>query len=224
MLAPSYKTALILVLCNLFSRRAISIRPGELRLAFVHALGSGLLTTLGFFWSSVFGIIFGFLVSAIVQVVLTPATMHRYLGPNLKGVLAGAGFGIISSSCSYGSAAAARGFYQKGADVRSIFSFLVASTNMNVAILIYRKSFPERVTWTFVALFVVGAMLAGGIMELAIGSAGSVSTGSMTFSDRFTLILNLIGIAAVVTVALAAARARAATRRATSTGTPSVHG
>lgn len=418
----------------------------------LHGLVAGLLTTLQFLWDSLFGLIFGFLVSAIVQVALTPATMHRYLGPNLKGILAGAGFGIISSSCSYGSAAAARGFYQKGADVRSIFSFLVASTNMNVAILIlfwallgwkfafaeffggiiiiavvtlgftllfkpqelerlrterpapkaartseafvkecpvcgmegerpyavefhgrtylccgpkhqadfrndparyvgagdatstpgtaitatgwralrhaetwaeiaatavndvrmlrtelivgyliagfaaalipktwlsealhavgavpvigyvlllavglaiavitfvcsmgnvpvarflasagiplgantsfiygdllvpplvaiYRKSFPERVTWTFVALFAVGAMLAGGIMELAIGSAlGGVSMGSMTINDRFTLISNLIGIAAAIAVALAAARARGRTRR------PSPHG
>lgn len=417
-------------------------------MTFLHAIGSGLLTTLGFLWDSIFGLIFGFLVSAIVQVVLTPATMHRYLGPNLKGILAGAGFGIISSSCSYGSAAAARGFYQKGADVRSIFSFLVASTNMNVAILIlfwsllgwkfafaeffggiiiivvvtlgftvlfrphelerlrvehpapmmagtreaivkecpvcgmegerravdfeartywccgakhetdfrddplryvgtpdvtsppgtatgatglgslrhtetwaeiaatavndvrmlrtelivgyliagfaaalipplwlsvalhavgnvpvigyvlllavglaiavltfvcsmgnvpvarflasagiplganttfiygdllvpplvaiYRKSFPERVTWTFVTLFAVGAMLAGGVMELAIGGAfGGVSMGSMAINERFTLISNLIGIAAVVAIAFAAARARATQRPAT---------
>jgi uncharacterized membrane protein YraQ (UPF0718 family) len=101
-------------------------------LALLHAIGSGLLTSLAFLWDSLFGLIFGFLVSAIVQVVLTPATMHRYLGPSIKGILTGAGFGIISSSCSYGSAAAARGFYQKGADIRAVFSFLIASTNMNV--------------------------------------------------------------------------------------------
>ena len=55
------------------------------------------------------GLIFGFLVSAIVQVVLTPANMHRFLGPNLKGLVYGTGFGIIASACSYGAAAAARG-------------------------------------------------------------------------------------------------------------------
>ena len=74
------------------------------------ALLAGLTQAAVFFWDSLFGLIFGFLVSAIVQVMLTPATMHRYLGPNLRGILYGAGFGIISSACSYGAAAAARGF------------------------------------------------------------------------------------------------------------------
>ena len=361
-----------------------------------HAIGSGLGMSVGFFWDSLFGLIFGFLISAIVQVAITPATMHRYFGANLKGIVYGAGFGIISSSCSYSSAAAARAFYQKGADLRSIFSFLISSTNMNLAILIlfwtllgwrfafaeffggiviiivvafgltvlfgaaeldrlrrehppphragdmqhdeahgahgegtagqgvtalrkaetwgavgktalndvrmlradliggyilagfgaalipqewlsgvlraigsipivgyaallaaglviavvtfvcsmgnvpvarylalagiplgantsfiygdllvpplvaiYRKSFPARVTWTFVGLFALGAMIAGAVMDLAIGGFGGVSPlGSMLFNDRFTLVSNVVGIAAVIAVSLAAVRAK----------------
>ena len=344
--------------------------------AFAHALLAGIVQAAAFLWDSLFGLIFGFLISAVVQVMLTPATMHRYLGPGLKGLLFGTGFGIISSACSYGAAAAARGFYRSGADVRSIFAFLISSTNMNVAIVIlfwsllgwrfafaeffggtiiiavvtvgftllfragelerlqreqtrsaepschehaggemrrdwgavaatavadvrmlrtelivgyliagfaaalvppgwlssalhavgavpyvgyvlllfvglliavatfvcsmgnvpiarfladagiplganttfiygdllilpliaiYRKSFPPRVTWTFVALFTVGAMLAGAIMERLIGrTAGGASMGSMALNDRFTLISNLVAIAAVAAVAIAA--------------------
>ncbi|HET6276471.1 MAG TPA: permease [Candidatus Cybelea sp.] len=349
---------------------------------FGHALVAGFVQAGLFFWDSLFGLIFGFLVSAIVQVMLTPATMHRYLGPGVKGLLYGAGFGIISSACSYGAAAAARGFYRNGADIRSVLSFLVASTNMNLAILIlfwsllgwkfafaeffggiiiiavvttgltaffrdgelakaqreylsradgsdgheacahhggepearrgwdavgataiadvrmlrtelvvgyliagfaaalvppgwlagalhavgsvpfvgyllllivglliavatfvcsmgnvpvarflanagiplganttfiygdllilpliaiYRKSFPSRVTWTFVGLFTVGAILAGAVMERLIGSTlGGVTMGSMAINDRFTLVSNVIALAAVVAVALAA--------------------
>jgi uncharacterized protein len=360
-------------------------------IALGHALIAGIAQAAAFFWDSLFGLIFGFLVSAIVQVMLTPATMHRYLGPSFKGLLYGAGFGIISSACSYGAAAAARGFYQKGADARSVFTFLISSTNMNLAILIlfwsllgwkfafaeffggiiiiavvtigftllfragelerlqrryvqgsddedesehqgcthhrsleeprrgwaavastaiadvrmlrtelivgyliagyaaalvppgwlagalhavgsvptvgyvlllvvglsiavatfvcsmgnvpvarylanagiplganisfiygdllilpliaiYRKSFPARITWTFVGLFALGAMLAGTIMEKLIGSTlGGISMGSMTINDRFTLISNLVAVAAVMAVALAA-------RRSVSTG------
>jgi len=44
-------------------------------------LTSGLAAAGGFQWDSLFGLIFGFLISAIVQVVITPAAMHRYLGP-----------------------------------------------------------------------------------------------------------------------------------------------
>lgn len=345
-----------------------------------HAVAAGIAQAAFFFWDSLFGLIFGFLVSAAVQVMLTPATMHRYLGPTLKGLLYATGFGIISSACSYGAAAAARGFYRNGADVRSVFAFLISSTNMNLAILIlfwsllgwkfafaeffggaiiiavvvlgfsllfrsgelerlqrqyitgggtgesedachperspntkrwraiastaladvrmlrtelivgyliagfaaalippgwlasalhavgavpligyvllllaglliavatfvcsmgnvpiarylanvgiplganttfiygdllilpliaiYRKSFPARITWTFVSLFAVGAMLAGAIMEKLIGSTfGGVSMGSMAINDRFTLISNIIALAAVAALALAA--------------------
>src|SRR5579871_180851 len=117
-----------------------------------------------FFWDSLFGLIFGFLISAIVQVMLTPATMHRYLGPGLKGLLYGAGFGIISSACSYGAAAAARGFYRNGADARSVFSFLISSTNMNLAILIL---FWSLLGWKFAF-----AEFFGGVIIIAVVVAG----------------------------------------------------
>jgi uncharacterized membrane protein YraQ (UPF0718 family) len=351
----------------------------------VHALVAGLAQAAAFFWDSLFGLIFGFLISAIVQVMLTPATMERYLGPGLKGLLYGAGFGIISSACSYGAAAAARGFYRNGADARSVFAFLISSTNMNVAILIlfwsllgwkfafaeffgggiiiaivtiglsicfrggslrrlqqsyvqagasendegcvhhgqgaqaarrdwnavaataladvrmlrtelivgyliagyaaalippgwlanalhtvgavpivgyvlllatglliavatfvcsmgnvpvarflanagiplganttfiygdllilpliaiYRKSFPPQITTAFVALFAIGAMFAGAVMEKLIGSTlGGAAMGSMAINDRFTLITNIVAIAAVLVVAIASRRA-----------------
>lgn len=125
-----------------------------------HAITAGLLQSLMFLWDSLFGLIFGFLISAIVQVALTPSAMQRYLGPNLRGILYGAGFGVISSSCSYGSAAAARGFYQRGADIRSVFSFLISSTNMNIAILIL---FWSLLGWKFAF-----AEFFGGIIIIAV--------------------------------------------------------
>jgi uncharacterized membrane protein YraQ (UPF0718 family) len=125
--------------------------------ALVHALVAGVAQAAAFFWDSLFGLIFGFLISAIVQVMLTPATMHRYLGPGLKGLLYGSGFGIISSACSYGAAAAARGFYRSGADARSVFAFLISSTNMNLAILVL---FWSLLGWKFAfAEFFGGAII-----------------------------------------------------------------
>ena len=47
-------------------------------------------------------------------------------------------------------------------------------------------------------------MLAGAVMELMIGNVfGGITMGSMTLSDRFTLISNIVGIVAVVLVAAA---------------------
>ncbi|MBV8656076.1 MAG: permease [Candidatus Eremiobacteraeota bacterium] len=123
----------------------------------VYAIGAGVAQAAGFFWDSLFGLIFGFLISAIVQVALTPQAMERFLGPNVRGILYGIGFGIISSACSYGAAAAARGFYRSGADLRSVFAFLISSTNMNVAILIL---FWSLLGWRFAfAEFFGGAII-----------------------------------------------------------------
>lgn len=130
----------------------------------VNALIAGLVQAAGFFWDSLFGLIFGFLISAIVQVVLTPESMEKYLGPNLRGILYGMGFGIISSACSYGAAAAARGFYRSGADVRSVFAFLISSTNMNLAILIL---FWSLLGWRFAF-----AEFFGGVIIIAIVVTG----------------------------------------------------
>jgi uncharacterized protein len=132
--------------------------------AFLHSLGAGVAMAATFFWDSLFGLIFGFLVSAVVQVKLTPATLERYLGPGLRGLLYAAGFGIISSACSYGAAAAARGFYRRGADVRSIFAFLISSTNMNLAILIL---FWSLLGWRFAF-----AEFFGGIIIIVVVTAG----------------------------------------------------
>jgi uncharacterized membrane protein YraQ (UPF0718 family) len=72
-------------------------------------------------------------------------------------------------------------------------------------IAIYRKSFPSRIAWTFVALFAIAAMIAGAAMEFLFGNVlGGASMGSMAFNDRFTLYSNIAGIVAIVAVAIAA--------------------
>jgi len=124
----------------------------------------GVTTTLGFFWDSLYGLIFGFLISAIAQTTLSRGAMERALGPGLRGIFTGAVFGIVASACSYGAAAAARGFYQKGADARSVFAFLISSTNMNVAILIM---FWAMLGWRFAF-----AEFFGGVIIIAVVSGG----------------------------------------------------
>jgi uncharacterized membrane protein YraQ (UPF0718 family) len=158
--------------------------------AVLHGAVSGLATTAGFFWDSLYGLIFGFLISAIAQTTLTRGAMERALGPNLRGILSGAIFGIIASACSYGAAAAARGFYQKGADARSVFAFMISSTNMNVAILImfwamlgWRFAFAE-----FFGGIVIIAVVCGGLTVLFRGvslQAGATTgaTGAACITD-----------------------------------------
>ena len=132
--------------------------------AVASAFSAGLKTSAGFFWDSLFGLIFGFLISAVVQTVATPRDMERWLGPNLRGIASGALFGIVASACSYGAAAAARGFYQRGADVRSVFAFLISSTNMNVAIVI--------LFWTLLGWKFAFAEFFGGAFIIVVVTVG----------------------------------------------------
>jgi ABC-type cobalamin transport system permease subunit len=75
-------------------------------------------------------------------------------------------------------------------------------------IAIYRKSFPPQIAWTFVGAFTIAAMIAGAIMDALIGNVfGAPAMGSMQTGDRFTLVANVVGIVAVIAVALAVRRA-----------------
>lgn len=98
--------------------------------------GRGLATSWRLLWESLYGLTLGFLLSALVQVVLPQRLLRRYATGGLRGIAIASGFGAISSSCSYGSAAATRSLYRRGADARAALAFLISSTNMNIAILV----------------------------------------------------------------------------------------
>lgn len=116
------------------------------------------------FWESLYGLTFGFLLSAVVQVLVPQRLLRRYATGRLRGIAAAAGFGAISSSCSYGSAAATRSLYRRGADARAALAFLVSSTNMNVAILV--------MFWVLVGWKFAFAEFVGGIIIIAVVAVG----------------------------------------------------
>lgn len=129
-----------------------------------HAIGAGLLESLNLLWESLYGLVLGLLISAIVQVAVTEKTVRRYASDTLGGVAAMAGFGIISSSCSYAAAAVGRSLYRRGAGPRAAFAYMISSTNMNVAILIL---FWVLVGWKFAL-----AEFLGGIVIIAVVATG----------------------------------------------------
>ncbi len=90
-----------------------------------------LLTAAGILWKALWALIFGYLVSAGIQVLVTRSRMARTLGergPRQAG-LAGF-FGFVSSSCSFAALAAARSVLVKGAHPVNSLAFLIASTNL----------------------------------------------------------------------------------------------
>jgi uncharacterized membrane protein YraQ (UPF0718 family)/YHS domain-containing protein len=113
------------------------------------------------FWEVLWPLALGFLLSAIVQSVVSTRAVARALGrPNLRGVALACGFGAASSSCSYAAVALARSLFRKGANFGNAIIFEFASTN-----LVFELGLVLLVLlgWQFVA-----AEFAGGLLMVAI--------------------------------------------------------
>lgn len=116
---------------------------------------------------------------------------------------------VASFLCSMGNVPIARFLAQAGIPLGANTTFIYGDLLILPLIAIYMKSFPARVVRWFIVLFVVGAMLAGAVMESLIGDVfGGISMGSMALNDRITVVLNVIGIIAVAFVFVASRSAR----------------
>src|SRR3546814_755651 len=90
-----------------------------------------LLTGAGMLWKALWALIFGYIISAGIQVLVTREQMANVLGergPTKAGLASF--FGFVSSSCSFAALAASRSVLVKGAHPVNALSFLIASTNL----------------------------------------------------------------------------------------------
>src|SRR5690348_10391892 len=108
-------------------------------------------------WEILWALILGFLISAIVQALVSKEEMRRLLPDDSPHtLLVATGLGAASSSCSYASVALARSLFVKGADFTAAMAFEIASTNLVVelGIIMYLL-----LGWQFVLGEFVGAPL-----------------------------------------------------------------
>ncbi len=108
-------------------------------------------------WEVLWPLAFGFLLSAIVQTVVSRKAVASALGkPDLKGFVLACGFGAASSSCSYAAVALARALFRRGASFVNAIIFEFASTNLvfelGLVLLIL-------LGWQFVAAEFAGGLL-----------------------------------------------------------------
>src|SRR5437588_6523874 len=83
------------------------------------------------FWEVLWPLALGFLLSAIVQTVVSKRAIASTLGrSDLKGFALACGFGAASSSCSYAAVAVARALFRRGASFVNAIIFEFASTNL----------------------------------------------------------------------------------------------
>ena len=108
-------------------------------------------------WEVLWPLAFGFLLSALVQTVVSKRAVARTLGkPDLKGFVLACGFGAASSSCSYAAVAVGRALFRRGASFVNAIIFEFASTNLvfelGLVLLIL-------LGWQFVAAEFAGGLL-----------------------------------------------------------------
>src|ERR1700694_844885 len=108
-------------------------------------------------WEVLWPLAFGFLLSAMVQTVVSKRAVARTIGkPDLKGFVLACGFGAASSSCSYAAVAVGRALFRRGASFVNAIIFEFASTHLvfelGLVLLIL-------LGWQFVAAEFAGGLL-----------------------------------------------------------------
>ena len=128
----------------------------------LHAVGHALSTAGSMTWQILWALIFGFLVSSVIQAVVRRETIIRRLGDDRpRTLLLAAGLGAASSSCSYAAVALARSIFKRGASFTAAMAFEIASTNLVVELGVILA---VLIGWQFTAAEFVG----GPIMIVSI--------------------------------------------------------
>src|SRR4030081_3239927 len=115
-------------------------------------------------WEILWPLILGFMLSAVVQAVVSHREMARLLPDDRPGTIATAlALGAASSSCSDAAVALARSLFRKGANFTAAMAFEMASTNLVVELAIIMLVF---LGWQFTLAEFIGAPIMVGLLVL----------------------------------------------------------
>ncbi len=105
-------------------------------------------------WEMLWALCLGFLLSGIVEAVVSKEQMAKLLPDSSAGtIVIATGMGAASSSCSYAATALARSLFRKGADFIAAIAFQFASTNLVVELSVLLAL---MLGWQFMAAEFVG--------------------------------------------------------------------
>jgi uncharacterized protein len=94
-------------------------------------LGVALRLAFAMFWQVLWPLGLGFLLSAVVEALVSKERISNALGrDSARSAVTATVFGAASSSCSYAAVALARSLFRKGATLRNAIIFEFASTNL----------------------------------------------------------------------------------------------
>src|ERR1700730_1955185 len=123
----------------------------------VNAILHALQISVFMIWEVLWPLALGFLLSAMIQTVVSKRAVAGALGKtDFKGFVLACGLGAASSSCSYAAVAVARALFRRGASFINAIIFEFASTNLvfelGLVLLIF-------LGWQFVAAESAGGLL-----------------------------------------------------------------
>jgi len=123
----------------------------------LHAIGAALYLAAAMSWEILWGLILGFTLSAIVDVLVSKAELQRFLpDDSLPSVTRASLIGAASSSCSYAAVAIARSIFRKGGDFTAAMAFQFASTNLVIELGVLLV---VLMGWSFAAAEFIGGPL-----------------------------------------------------------------
>ncbi|MBW4078824.1 MAG: permease, partial [Acidobacteria bacterium] len=119
------------------------------------------------FWETLWALVLGFTLSGIVQAFISKDQMRAKLGDHRPAAVGrAAGYGMVSSSCSYAASAMSKSLFAKGADFVSAMVFMIASTNLVVELGIVML---VLLGWQFMAAEFVGGPIMIALLALVGG-------------------------------------------------------
>jgi uncharacterized membrane protein YraQ (UPF0718 family)/YHS domain-containing protein len=120
-------------------------------------VGRALQVSFEMFWEVLWPLALGFLLSAMVQTIVSKKAVARALGKDdARGLALALGIGAASSSCSYAAVSVGRALFRRGASLANAIIFEFASTNLvfELGLILF-----VLLGWQF-----VGAEFAGGLL------------------------------------------------------------
>jgi hypothetical protein len=132
----------------------------------VSSIAQALLMAFGMFWKTGWSLVLGFLISAVLQAVVSKASMRSALGKDgPKEIALATALGAASSSCSYASAAISRTLFKKGAALIPSLAFQFASTNLVIELGLILLIL---MGWQFMAAEWIGGVVLVVIMSILV--------------------------------------------------------
>jgi len=130
------------------------------------ALWHAVVVAAGMAWEVGWSLVLGFVLSGVVQAVVSKERMQRALGRDgVREIALATAYGAASSSCSYASAALSKTLFKKGAAFIPTLAFLFSSTNLviELGLVLY-----FLMGWQFTAAEWIGGLVLVVIMSILV--------------------------------------------------------